>query len=132
MIGYYGDIIFEVSSDKILSLNNFTRDTSSRFNKHDTIGTKPKLEYLGPDLDAISFSINLNSQFGVSPRVEMEKWLVKARSGTADILVIGNKALGVDKWIVKNVSQMWGVITANGKVLNGNLDIQLEEYVSDL
>jgi phage protein U len=129
MIGYYADIVFETSDSRILTISDFQRSTASRWAKHDVIGKKPTSEFVGPDLDTISFTVQLNGNFGVKPREEMERWLRKARDGTAATLVIGNRALGVDKWVVKSVSQIWGVIMNKGEVFSGKVDVELEEYV---
>lgn len=132
MIGYYGDIVFETSDSRILNFSDFQRSVASRWAKHESIGKKPTAEFLGPDLDTISFTVHLNGNYGVHPRDEMNRWLIKARAGTAETLVIGNKALGVDKWTVKSVSQLWGVIMNKGEVLTGNVDVELEEYVEEI
>lgn len=132
MIGYYGDIVFEISDSRILTFSDFQRSSTSRWAKHEVIGKKPTSEFLGPDLDTISFTVTLNGQYGVRPREEMDRWLIKVRNGKAETLVIGNKALGVDKWVVKSVSQMWEVIFSKGEVLKGKIDIELEEYVERL
>jgi phage protein U len=132
MIGFYGDIIFETSDERILTFQGFKRNTASRWAKHDVIGKKPTSEFLGPDLDTISFTVDLNGNYGVKPRFEMERWLRKARAGTAEVLVVGNRGLGVDKWTVKSVSQMWDVVMGKGEVFSGKVDIELEEYVEVL
>lgn len=132
LIGYFGDIIFETSDKRILNFSGFKRDTKSRWEKHNVIGKKPITEFLGPDLDTITFTVNLNGNFGVKPRQEMERWLEYARTGKAEILVIGNKGLGVDKWIVSSVSQAWDIVFNNGEVFSGKVDITLEEYLEVL
>lgn len=130
MIGFFGDIIFETNDERILTFANFQRNSGGRWEKHDIIQRKPALEFIGPDLDRVSFTVILNGSYGVSPREEMVRWLVKERSGAAETLVIGNAALGMDKWVVRSVSQMWNVIMNEGKVLSGRVDIELEEYLS--
>jgi phage protein U len=133
MIGYFGkDIIFETSDERILTFAGLTRDIASRWGSHDLIGVKPKTEYIGPGLDTITFTIDLNGNNGVKPRTEMDLWLVKARDGIAETFVIGGKPLGADKWIVKSVSQAWGTIFNHGEVFSGKVDISLEEYISTL
>lgn len=129
MIGFFGDIVFETSDERLLTFNDFKRDSSSRWAKHDVIGAKPSSEFIGPDLDTISFTINLNYSHGVSPIEEMNRWLRKERRGEVNVLVIGGAYAGVDKWRISSVSQIWGVVTNRGKVLSGKVDIQLEEYV---
>lgn len=132
MIGYFGDIIFETSDERILTLVDFERSSSSRWSTHDVIGKKPASEFIGPGLDTISFTVNLNGMFGVKPRYEMNRWLRKERAGEVETLVIGNAALGVDKWRITSVSQMWNVILNKGELLSGSVDIELEEYVEVL
>ncbi|WP_121614798.1 phage tail protein [Virgibacillus halodenitrificans] len=129
MIGFFGKIVFETSDQRILTFTGFQRSASSRWSNHDVIGAKPSSEYLGPGLDTISFSVDLNGQNGVKPRYEMNRWLRMERKGEVAPLVIGDAYLGVDKWRIKSVSQMWGVILNRGEVLSGKVDIELEEYV---
>ena len=133
MIGYFGkDIIFETSDQRILTFTGLTRETASRYNGHELIETKPKTEFIGPGLDTITFTIDLNGNNGVKPREEMEKWLDKAREGEAEIIVIGGKPLGADKWVVKSVSQAWGTVLNRGELFSGKMDISLEEYISTM
>ena len=132
MIGFYGDIIFETSDERILNFSGFTRNSSSEWATHRAIGRKPASEFIGPNLDTISFTVHLSAKYGVKPQHEMDRWLIKSRDGMVDTLVIGNKALGVDKWKVVSVSQMWNVILNKGEVFSGDVDIELEEYVEEL
>lgn len=128
MIGYFGDIVFETSDKRILTFSGFQRNISSRWADHETIGKKPTSEFLGPGLDTISFVVTLNGSFGVKPKQEMDKWLIYARNGNAETLVVGNGALGVDKWTVQSVSQMWDVVWNDGKVFKGKVEVTLKEY----
>ncbi|WP_163538311.1 phage tail protein [Gracilibacillus sp. YIM 98692] len=132
MIGFFGDIIFETSDERIRTFSDFERNSSSRWSSHDVIGRKPASEFIGPGLDTISFTVHLNGQHGVRPREEMNRWLRKERSGEVETLVIGNAALGIDKWRISSVSQMWNVVMNKGEVLSGSVDIELEEYVEVL
>jgi hypothetical protein len=133
MIGYFGkDIIFETSDQRILTFSDLTRETASRWGPHELIGIKPKTEYIGPGLDTISFTVDLNGNNGVKPRTEMDLWLAKARDGVAETFVIGDKPLGEDKWIVKSVSQAWNTVFNRGELFSGKLDVTLEEYISEL
>ena len=130
MIGYFGPgIIFETSDDRILSFKNFNMEAAGRWVSHEIIAIKPKTEFIGPGLDTVTFTIHLNGNHGVKPRSEMNKWLEYAHSGKAEILVVG-AVLGVDKWVVKSVSQAWDVVLSHGEIFSGKVDVTLEEYVS--
>lgn len=129
MIGSFGDAIFEVSDKKFYPFKDFTRDVSIRKENHAGIGVKPKTEVIGPELDSISFTVILNQNLGVNVRYELDRWVGMARNGDAYMLIIGDKALGTDLWIIESISEAWNVITANGSVLSGNISVTLQEYV---
>lgn len=132
MIGYFGNIVFETSDQKILTFSDFKYDAAGRWEKHSVIGKKPVQEFIGPDIDTITFTINLNGNYGVKPRDELEKWVQMVNEGTVDVLVVGTKALGKDKWSVKSVSETWGVVFNKGELFSAKVDITLEEYISDI
>lgn len=89
MIGALGDVVFVASRDAIRTFENFAQRSASRWAKHEIIGKKPKSEYIGPDLDTISFKMRFDVMYGMNPRKEMEALLELARSGNAVPLVIG-------------------------------------------
>lgn len=130
MIGFFGDVVFETSDSRLLTFNGFTREVSSRYAEHEVLLKKPKIEYLGPGLDTITFTIDINGSFGVKPREEMDRWVVLARKGQAYTLVIGAKPLGSDKWVVERVSEAWEIIFNRGELYSGKIDVTLKEYIS--
>lgn len=132
MIGYYGDIIFETSDKRIFNFAGFKRDTENRTATHEIIGQKPVTEYIGPGLQKVTFTVNLNGNHGVKPREEMERWLRKVENGEAETLVIGGKPLGTDKWIVRSVSEDWDTIFNGGELFSGKINVTMEEYISRL
>lgn len=131
MIGYFGDIIFETSDKKILNFSDFKKDVSARYESHDLIGQKPKLEFVGSDLDKISFTINLNSSNGISVKEEIKKLEEKTSTGKAETLVIGGEVQGSDKWIITSLSEAWDTIFNDGFLYSAKIDVSLEEYISE-
>lgn len=129
MIGSFGDIIFEVSADKIRTFDGFSRESSDRWTNHEIIGQKPLSEFVSPGLDKISFTMRLDAQHGVNPRAEMEKLLEMSRKGEVAELIVGGKPLGVDKWKITGLSQKWNTVDNRGNLLAAELDVTLEEYV---
>lgn len=132
MVGYFGDIVFETSDQRILTFSDFKRDVKGRWEKHATIGTKPVSEFIGPDLDNITFTINLNGNNGVKPRDEMELWNKYVSKGVVSVLVIGGKPVGNNKWSVQGASEAWNTVFNRGELFSGNIDITLEEYVEEI
>jgi Phage protein U len=132
MIGYFGTIIFETSSRKVLNFSGFKRDIKGRWEKHSVIGQKPVSEFIGPDLDAITFTVNLNGNNGVKPRDEMEHWNNYVTHGFAGVLVIGGKPVGDNLWNVQSVSEAWDTVFNQGELFGGKIDVTLEEYVEEI
>jgi phage protein U len=129
VLGSFGDVVFEVSADKIRTFDEFTRTSADRWEKHDLIGQKPKSEFVGPGLDTITFTMIFDAQHGVNPRAEMDVLLVMSRNGDVADLTIGGKGLGVAQWKITNLVQRWTVLDNAGNLIKSALDITLEEYV---
>ena len=130
MIAYFGDMEFEVNGWKVMTFTEFSRKSSARWAEHEVIGEKPMSQFLGPELDVVTFTVPLNASYGLSPRHIMEMWLGYNREGLAFPLIIGDKPLGVDKWVVIDINQEWGTVLNDGKLYSGSIDVTLKEYIS--
>ncbi|MEK3996672.1 phage tail protein [Psychrobacillus sp. FSL K6-2365] len=129
MIGYFGNVKFVSNSKKILTFSDMKYDSTVRNEKHGVIGRKPIKEYIGPELDTVSFTILLSAANGVKPRTELEVWHRMKHRQEARLLVIGGKILGTDKWTVESVSSSWDIIWNKGELYSCKVDITLEEYI---
>lgn len=130
LIGYFGKNRFEVSDRSALPLENFQRSAAARFETLERIGLKPLTEFIAPGLDTVSFTIKPNVVLGAKPRQTLDHWNQLANAGNPDVLVIGNKVLGTDKWVVKSASEAWENIDGQGRVLNGTINLTFEEYMT--
>ena len=73
-IGNWGNgIKFQTSDSRILTFTDLKRKVSARTNKHNMIHGKPKLEFLGMDLQTVTFRMELNALLGVRPQKVEEK-----------------------------------------------------------
>ncbi|RNB72182.1 phage tail protein [Brevibacillus panacihumi] len=128
-IGSFGEIIFEVSIDKVRSFDDFSRSASSRWNAHERFGQKPRSEFLGPSLDVINFVMRFDARFGMDPKAEMDRLLSWCREGRAETLIIGGTPIGMDQWTITSVTQNWLTLDGTGKVIIGEADVTMEEYM---
>lgn len=122
-------IVFEVSSDKVLTFGKMTKSVKGRWTTHAVIGNKPKSEFLGPDQGNISLPIFLTVNHGVRPRSTIEKIEEAVEKGTPFSFVIGGKKVGNHKWVITNMSETWGDIIKDGRLVSANLTLNLAEYV---
>ncbi len=125
-IGNWGSYLkFQTDDSKVLTFDGFNRKASARVSKHNIISGKPVLEYLGPDLQSITFRIELNAMLGVRPRKEEEKLL--KRIGYVAPLVIGGKKI-CSRAMLTGVGSAYDIVLMKGEVLSISLDITLTEY----
>lgn len=128
-IGSFGTKIFSTSDRRILTFRDFTYTTTPRYTEHEIIGEKPKMEYIGPGLDDITFTITLHVNLGIDVKKELESWRKMAANGESQRLIIGKKRLGKGKWSITGCSESWGVVTNKGGIISATGDITLREYV---
>lgn len=129
MIGTLGsNIIFEVSDDVVLTLRNMKREVSGRWTEHETMGEKPKAEFLGAGLQTVSFDIQLSATLGVRPRAVMESIEAMIEHGTAEYLIIGNKPVGRNPFRLLSSSEEWNTIYNGGQLARAMVSISLGEY----
>ena len=122
-------IVFEVSSDKVLTFKNMTQSVKGRWANHSVIGNKPISEFLGAEQRAISLNIFLSANLGVKPRSTIEKIEQAVENGTPNLLVIGGKQVGSNQWVITDMSETWDEIIKDGRLVSANLTLNLAEYV---
>ena len=94
VIGYMGrspsdGIVFQVSSELVLTLENFKWSGSARYAVHNRHNYHALTEYTGMDPDKITFDMTLLKEHGVRPLKEVAKLWKYERVGIAVALVIG-------------------------------------------
>lgn len=118
---------FETSDKRILTFNGFKRDFAVRTAMHVPIGGKPRVEFLGNELQAITFTITVNAARGMSPR-KIEKKLIRCISqGVIAPLVIGRRSI-CTKAMLTGVSEAFGVVMKRGELYTAQFDITMTEY----
>ena len=122
-------IVFEVSSDKVLTFGKMTKSVKGRWATHDIIGNKPKSEFLGAGQGTINLPIFLTVNHGVRPRSTIEKIEKAVENGTPFSFVIGGKKVGSNQWVISDMSETWGEIIKDGRLVSANLTLNLAEYV---
>lgn len=127
-IASFGEIVFEVSEDKILTYDQFTRTTEPRWIDHKIILDKPDLEFEGAGTDTISFKILLRAEFGINSEKQMAKIREFARRGKKALFIRGNKPISVNYWVIKKAVEVHKAVDQHGNVLTMEVELNLMEY----
>lgn len=129
-IGNLGKVItFEVSSEKVLTFNNLSRAVKGRWTQHNIVDSKPKSEFLGPDLDGVTFKVHLSAMHGVRPRKTLEAIEKAVTNGTVLPFAVGGKKIGSNSWVITAVSETWNCVYSKGELVTADVNLTLQEYV---
>ncbi|MBQ7515313.1 MAG: phage tail protein [Schwartzia sp.] len=131
-LGSFGDIVFEVSSRKMLTFRDYKRDAKARYASHEIIAQKPILEYLGPDGGEISFAMQFRADRGVNPAAEADRVRKICEAGEAAYFVLGNTVIGENPWIIASVGENDAIIDNMGRIIQNKIDVTLREYVPQI
>ncbi|MBE0470521.1 MAG: phage tail protein [Methyloprofundus sp.] len=129
MIGSLGTIAFSASSDKVNTFSGFSKTGEARYSEHALSGKKPLLEFIGPGLEKISFTMRLDVGLGVNPKTEIKKLIDLRDAGEASILCIGGEFIGM--FVIKSLAENHKAIDNAGRLLLADINVSLEEYADD-
>ena len=128
-IGVFGDVIFEVSSYRTLTFDDYKRKTAHDFAEHKVHLRKPVLESVGNKLEEISLSIILMEALGVAPAEEAGRLRDMCAAGEPNFLIIGDEAIGDCLFVIEEISEDVQTWSPFGKIINSKLSLKLKEYV---
>lgn len=131
MVGCLGEIVFRVSSDAILTLNNFKWSGSAKYATHQRHSMNSLTEFVGVDPDKISFNIVVSAYLGVDPQEEINKLWKYERNGIAVALILGNKAYGKYRWNVTAHSVTAQYFDGYGNLTSASVSVTLQEYLRE-
>lgn len=131
-VGSMGDIPFVVTYGKIRTFSDYGRSGSGRWAKHDLIGRKPVMEFLGPDVEKVSMKIQLRTDHGINPESELGR-LRKMRRDTGAVFpfILGGAPVSDNYWLLEDIGENVSYWRAGGKILSVSVDITLTEYSTE-
>ena len=122
------EIAFSVSDKKIFTFSELRREGEARWKKHETIGAKPRLQFLGPGGDTLSLTIVLDARHGVNPRETIEKINYYRDLGKSDHLIINGMKVTEHKLVITQTSDTWNEIWNKGELVRATMEINFQEY----
>lgn len=128
-IGSFGDVIFEVSADKLLTFNDLEKKSSAKWNEHEINGNKAKLEFDGPGLAELNYNILFRAEHGINPMKEMSRLERMQNRGEAHHFVLGQKPIMINKLVVTELTEKLRNIDQQGNVFTIEASVSLKEYV---
>lgn len=128
-IGSLGDIVFETSSEKILTPHTMKWSGSARYGTHQRQGGDALTEFIGNNPDKFTMKILLSAYLGIDPMKIMVKIFEYRRQGKALPLVIGDKAYGKYRWTIVSHDSELTTTDGEGNVTSMTVSLTLQEYL---
>ncbi len=126
IIGSYGSIVFQASSNAIETFQSLKWTSAAFYQQHKVHGKKVVPEFTGFDNDKITLDIMLSAFLGINPQTEMDKLQAILTSKKAHVLVLGTTVYG-SKWLLSNISRNVEKIYRDGTLLSVKVQITLME-----
>lgn len=128
-VGCLGDIVFTVSSNKVLTPNKIQWSGASRYTEHQRHLGNALTEFTGISADKMAFEITLASELGVNVMEELGKIWLYERTGKTLPLVIGTTGYGKYRWTIVNHKSSFKHFDKWGNVSVATVSLNLLEYL---
>ena len=126
---FFGDCIFEVSSARVISFDDFKRTTKHEYASHKVHNRVEVLESVGRPPEELSLTIILMEALGVDPAEEAGRLRDMCAAGEPNFLIIGDEAIGDCLFVIEEISEDVQTWSPFGKIMNSKLSLKLKEYV---
>lgn len=127
-VGSFGDIPFVVARGCVRTFKEYGRESGGRWAKHDLIGQKPVLEFLGPDVEKISFKMQFRADHGMNPETEAARLRKMRDKGDTAVLMLAGSPVGDNPWVIESIGETVTFWDAHGNAISLTVDVSLMEY----
>lgn len=128
-IGSFGELVFEVSRERVFTYDEYNRESKARYAKHELINQAAVVEYLGRELEEITFNMIFNIRLGVNPAEEAQRARELCHDGIADYLILGNEVIGDNLWTIESISESAEFWDGEGHIIASKIKVKMLEYV---
>lgn len=125
-IGLLGQLPFVCSRKKVLTFGNLNRTLGARWAKHDLIGRKPLLEFVGPELATVTLDIRFDRSLNLPPEIGLLRLKKMLENKQYKTLVIGDEYLG--RYVIDSISEERKFYDGLGFCIIATASINLTEW----
>lgn len=136
VVGALGNITFYVTESGRrpdgLSFHDLVRSSKANYAEHLRNGNKPFLEFSGPGLSEVTFTIEADANWQQSPlqiQSELHRYL---EAGEVHDFVVGGTRVGNAAYVVTAVSDAYKTTYRDGRLISAAFTVTLKEYVNQV
>ncbi len=128
-VASFGTKVFSASQNKIFTFDDFSRTSSLNIEEQEIDGQKPSTYIKGSNLDDVVLTLPLFKQKELDVRKEIDEWITIKNQAVPQTLIIGNKPMGQNKFLLTSVAIKESVIDGNGNFLRTKVELQFKEFI---
>ena len=128
MIGSLGEVVFEVSADKILTFDGLQFSKKANYAEHAIHARKGLLEFTGFSAVTASMNIALNADLGVNPLEELAKLNGIFERHEAVFFILDGKPQGDGLWVIESMSLKYDYLSNTGVPKIIEVSLNIKEY----
>jgi len=125
-IGSLGDVVFEVTNDRVLTPDKIGHSYGGRWSTSDIVGQKPTSQFQGPAQRSMTLGIRLVMSSDLFPEEESDRLRGYAETGEVLTLIIGGVTKG--DFYIESASEDLRHVDNVGNVHTIALTLNLKEY----
>ena len=129
MIGSFGDVVFEVSTELIRTFRDFQIQRSAKYSEHAIHGRKGLLEFTGLSPASASLNMRLDAALGVNPKEELNTLRDILTKHEAVPLILDGEPQGDNLWVLEGIDETYEIIDNHGTAIAVEVSLKLKEYI---
>ena len=127
-VGSWGSFLtFRVSDSKVLTFQDMQHSAEVEVQEHSTIVGKPRLQFVAPALEEVSFSMEIDAMHYRKPTRVMSRLIQAMQSGVYAPLVIGGRVI-LQRAILTKVDTNFKTIISRGRIYGIEISVTMKEY----
>lgn len=127
-VGCLGDVVFNVSSNKVETFSDLKISSSASYSSHKRHCGNEYIEFTGNDADSITLNILLSEILGVNVNKELNTLKKYKKNGSLLKLIIGKKLIGNYRWVITKLTITPTYYSKKSEIINAKVAITLKEY----
>lgn len=129
MIGSLGEVVFEVSAEKVRTFRDFQIQKSAKYAEHSVHGRKGLLEFTGHSPTSASMKIKLDAGLGINPKEELNTLNDILKNHEAVPFILDGEPQGDGLWVVEGLDENYEIIDNHGTATSVEVSLKLKEYI---
>jgi phage protein U len=130
MTGLYGTVPFVASSLMTQTYSDLSRKYPARWHQHDVHLQMPIMEYTGPGLVEVEFTMALSTRWGVNPHITLALLHQYHNNALAAVLFMSGRLMGPgqSRFVITDLDEKHKYFNGWGVLIAAEVSVKMKQY----